>query len=511
MQGFCSSSASVFGGAYAGEAGIMKLEKLIQAGLPKIPALIPVAMRAAGRAEAAGIAQDVIIETFSALLRNPHMPLAEDIAPYFSPLAEVISASAELRDACQRRFGKPAPWRIWGEENIDEKSKEQMQHACSLPVSAGGALLPDAHAGYGLPIGGVLAVRNAVIPYAVGVDIACRMCLTVLDIPPSWLDTHDDILSSALESQTRFGVGAQFAQKERRSHPVMDEDWSISPITKLYKDRAHAQLGTSGSGNHFVEFGELYVPEGACLSLPAGKYLALLSHSGSRGTGEAVAKYYSDIAMSLHPDLPDNIRHLAWLPMDSQSGLEYWNVMQLMGRYASANHHLIHNHVLAALGAKALAMVENHHNFAWIEEYDGEEFIIHRKGATPAAEGVLGVMPGSMGTAGFVVRGLGNRDAYNSCSHGSGRRMSRKAAFQNLDRSAWLALLKEKRIHLLSGALDEAPEAYKDSRSVIEAQRSLVDVVAEFHPRLVKMAPDAETKPRWLKEKEQTTLIAGEV
>ena len=485
---------------------MMKSDTLIKAGLPRIPSLLPIAMKAAGTAESRGISRDVILETVRALALDSSAAIPEALAPYFAPLADALAASVEVRAARLRRYDKdrePAPWRCWGAENIDETSVEQMRRACTLPVAAGGALMPDAHAGYGLPIGGVLAVKNAVIPYAVGVDIACRMRLTVLDMPPSLLDTHEERLASALEKETRFGLGAQFAPGERRSHPVMDEDWSFSPVTKLYRDRARAQLGTSGNGNHFVEFGVLDVPADIHepgFVLPAGRHLALLSHSGSRGTGEAVAKYYSDIAMSLHPELPEELRRLAWLSLDSESGLEYWNAMQLMGRYAAASHELIHRHVAAALGAEALASVENHHNFAWLEEYDGEHLVIHRKGATPAAQGALGVVPGSMATPGFVVRGRGNRASCNSCSHGAGRRMSRKAAFRDLSQQDMDALLKKGRVRLLSGALDEAPQAYKDSRSVIEAQRDLVDVLAEFHPRLVKMA-SSDTKSSRLKKK----------
>src|SRR5262249_32517162 len=145
--------------------------------------------------------------------------------------------------------------------------------------------MPDAHVGYGLPIGGVLATDNAVIPYAVGVDIACRMKMTVLDLPLKALEANSDRLTRAIEKETRFGVGATF--KERRDHPVLEKDWSISPITRQNKDKAWSQLGTSGSGNHFVEFG-IFTNKETIGSLAPGEYIALLSHSGSRGTGAAV-------------------------------------------------------------------------------------------------------------------------------------------------------------------------------------------------------------------------------
>lgn len=401
---------------------------------------------------------------------------------------------------------KLAPWKHWAMGETEEDAIEQMCNACMLPVSHGGALMPDAHTGYGLPIGGVLAVRNAVIPYAVGVDIACRMRISILDMPPEELDTHEDRLIAAIEGQTRFGVGACFKPNELREHPVMDDDWTVSPVTKEYKRKAHTQLGTSGAGNHFVEFGTLTVPK-ACteptFALPAGTYLALLSHSGSRGTGEAVAKYYSDLAKSIHPELPEALAHLAWLELDTEPGREYWAAMQLMGRYAAANHELIHAHVIKALGCGVLAMVDNHHNFAWKETYDGEELIIHRKGATPAALGSLGVVPGSMGTPGFIVRGKGNTESYCSCSHGAGRRMSRRAAFKTLDREAMEQFLSSRKVHLLSGSLDESPEAYKDIEAVIAAQADLVDILARFDPRLVKMASEKDARPIWNRKRER--------
>lgn len=200
-----------------------------------------------------------------------------------------------------------APWHQWG-EGLDALAVQQMANACALPVAVAGALMPDAHVGYGLPIGGVLAVENAVIPYAVGVDIACRMKLTVYDRAASTIAGQRDRLANLLESETRFGVGAGF--KQRKDHDVMDEDWSVSPITKQLRDKAWTQLGTSGSGNHFVEFGVFTVKDDA-LGIPPGEYVALLSHSGSRGTGAKVCEHYSKRAMARHDDLPKELKHLA--------------------------------------------------------------------------------------------------------------------------------------------------------------------------------------------------------
>ncbi len=386
----------------------------------------------------------------------------------------------------------PAAYRQWG-TNLEPDAILQMEKACLLPVSVAGALMPDAHVGYGLPIGGVLATDNVVIPYAVGVDIACRMKLTVLDLPLRDLERKQDRLARAIEAETRFGIGANF--KDRRQHAVMDADWSVSPITRSNKDRAWAQLGTSGSGNHFVEFGRFTVLEREA-GLEPGEYVALLSHSGSRGTGAAVCDHYSKVAFSQFPDLPKELKRLAWLSLDSAEGQEYWAAMELMGRYAAANHALIHRHIAANLGAEVLLDVENHHNFAWKERHaiDGveREVVVHRKGATPAGVGVKGIIPGSMASPGFLVRGKGNPASLNSAAHGAGRVMSRTRAHDTLDWKAVHRLLRERGVTLLSAGLDEAPMVYKNIDDVMAAQADLVEILGRFEPRLVKMAPSGE-------------------
>lgn len=388
------------------------------------------------------------------------------------------------------------PYRQWGRD-LDAQSVQQMERACALPVALAGALMPDAHVGYGLPIGGVLATDNAVIPYAVGVDIACRMKLTVLDLP---LDTlrHDrgkDRLDKAISAETRFGLGASF--KKRRNHPVLDRNWSVSPVTRKAKDKAWSQLGSSGSGNHFVEFGELTLQE-PLEGLETGAYLALLSHSGSRGTGAMVASHYSRLAMSLRRELPRDQRHLAWLDLDTEPGQEYWAAMELMGHYAAANHACIHRHVAGHLGTEVLLDLENHHNFAWKEKISvpgrkpDRKAVVHRKGATPAGRGVLGIIPGSMASPAFVVRGKGSRSAMNSAAHGAGRVMSRKRAIRSLNWQDANRLLRERGVTLISAGLDEVPFVYKNIEEVMAAQTDLVEVVARFDPRLVKMAPHGE-------------------
>ncbi|MCW5559636.1 MAG: RtcB family protein [Verrucomicrobiae bacterium] len=428
-----------------------------------------------------------------AVIREPHAYAEDVVLGGFA--GALMRSSREIRAAA-------ASWTQWG-TGLEPEAVNQMARACRVPVAVAGALMPDAHVGYGLPIGGVLATDNAVIPYAVGVDIACRMKLSVVDLPVRELDRRRDRLVRAIESETRFGVGARFDL--RRDHEVMEADWTVSPVTRDGHDRAWGQLGTSGSGNHFVEWGTLTVGEEASatdgahdsgLSLPPGEYVALLSHSGSRGIGAAVCDHYSRRATERCGDLPKDQRHLAWLPLDSDEGREYWAAMELMGRYAAANHALIHRHLAEHLGLQVLAAVENHHNFAWRETHvvNGEprELIVHRKGTTPAGDGVLGVIPGSMAAPGFVVRGRGHSASLHSASHGAGRVMSRKKAAESFEWSKVQRLLRDRRVHLISAGLDEAPGVYKDIHAVMAAQSDLVEVLAEFHPRIVKMAPAGE-------------------
>ena len=272
-------------------------------------------------------------------------------------------------------------------------------------------------------------------------------------------------------------------------------------MTAANKSRAWSQLGTSGSGNHFVEFG-LFTAHGPIdwpgqgKELAAGTYVALLSHSGSRGTGAAVCDHYSKLAFAQFKDLPNELKRLAWLSLDSAEGQEYWAAMELMGRYAAANHACIHRHIAANLNAEVLLDLENHHNFAWKERHaiNGveREVVVHRKGATPAGEGVLGIIPGSMGAPGFVVRGKGNVESLHSASHGAGRAMSRKAANEKFNWKDVNRFLRERDVTLISAGLDEVPMAYKDIRQVMAAQQDLVAVLGEFVPKLVKMAPAGE-------------------
>ncbi len=379
--------------------------------------------------------------------------------------------------------------KIYGGKEIEHSAKKQMELAMSLPVTIQGALMPDAHTGYGLPIGGVLATANVVIPYAVGVDIGCRMALSILDESESFLSRYAYQLKTALNDFTHFGMegGLAFDQE----HEVLDSPvFHSTELLKKMQAKAARQLGSSGSGNHFVEFGEIALYENNALQLPPKKYLALLSHSGSRGLGATIAQHYTKIAMGTCR-LPREAQQLAWLDLDSEAGSEYWLSMNLAGDYAKACHQRIHANLLKALGLQALAIVENHHNFAWQDTLaDGRKAIIHRKGATPAHSGELGIIPGSMTTAAYLVSGKGDGRALYSASHGAGRAMSRKRAKENMTVSAMKKILSAAGVTLIGGSVEENPLAYKNIDNVMDAQQDLVTIQGKFLPKLVRMNKD---------------------
>ncbi|NDW10178.1 RtcB family protein [Dysgonomonas sp. 520] len=381
---------------------------------------------------------------------------------------------------------EPLSFKTYGSKFIESIAKQQMELAMRLPVTIAGALMPDAHAGYGLPIGGVLAVENAVIPYAVGVDIGCRMSLTVFDAKADYLKRYSHQIKEALKEYTHFGMegGLPFVQ----DHEILDRnEFQLTPLLKKLQGKAVRQLGTSGGGNHFVEFGEIELMGGNILNLPAGNYLALLSHSGSRGLGAEIARHYSQVARDICR-LPREAQHFAWLGLDTEAGQEYWMSMSLAGDFAQACHERIHINLSKALGLKVIANVNNHHNFAWQEEIAPNRYaIVHRKGATPAGKGVAGFIPGSMATAGYLVCGKGEMQSLNSASHGAGRAMSRQKAKEQFTQSALKKLLSQNGVTLIGGSVEEMPLAYKDIDRVMPAQEALVEIHGRFMPRIVRM------------------------
>lgn len=437
-----------------------------------------------------GYKREEMLQHYAAVLENAENYLDHKI---FGKLATAIVEGVGTKEEGPiiPLKEQAAAYSIYGAENIEVGALKQMNIAMHLPVTVAGALMPDAHQGYGLPIGGVLATKNAIIPYGVGVDIGCRMALSVYDIPYTHFELNQDLYKSILFAQTQFGAGAGFVRDQSAEHAVLDNKlFGENNFVAKLKDKAWSQLGSSGGGNHFTEFGYLdFENDDAPLGIKKGRYLALLTHSGSRGLGATIAGHYTNLAKELCK-LPYEAKNLAYLDLDSEAGHEYWLAMNLAGDYASACHEVIHNKLARALGAQVLAKVENHHNFAWKEIWNGEELIVHRKGATPAGKEVMGIIPGSMTAPGFLVRGKGETNAINSASHGAGRQMSRTQAIKNISKATMKNALDEAGVVLLGAGRDEAPMAYKDIHTVMAAQTDLVDVVAQFSPKMVRMADD---------------------
>ncbi|MDJ1468303.1 RtcB family protein [Xanthocytophaga flava] len=443
--------------------------------------------------------KEALLAFYKELLKNPDSYTSNEL---FAELAEEVKSRASLfkkSQAIVQTFElrtDTLAYPIYGTEHISDDAKHQMNAAMQLPVAVAGALMPDAHSGYGLPIGGVLATEpNIIIPYAVGVDIACRMCLSVFDVNAIFLDQKTKLLKQHLLDHTYFGLDGE--NRDQLSDTIFDlPEWKSTAQIRQLRYKAEKQLGTSGTGNHFVEWGILDITEQTPeLKLPKGKYLALLSHSGSRGFGANIATHYSKIATE-KTKLPREAQHLAWLDLNTEEGQEYWIGMNLAGDYASACHHQIHRRLAQAIGSKPIAMIENHHNFAWKETLaDGREVMVHRKGATPAGKGVMGIIPGSMTQPGFVVRGKGDSSSICSASHGAGRLLSRSKALKTITRPELKQVLADKGVTLIGGDLDEAPMVYKDINQVMSYQNDLVEVLARFTPKIVRMAdPDKRTK-----------------
>ena len=418
------------------------------------------------------------------VLSNPDDYLEDEV---LRPLAELLVEVVEKQEFTSYKLkSEPKPYRVYGRKFICQNTIHQMDLAMQLPVAVEGALMPDAHVGYGLPIGGVLATENAIIPYGVGLDIGCRMSLSIYETPGSFVQQNRYQIKKALKEETHFGIRKR--QEALEPHEVLDRsEFQANEVLRQLHDKAAYQLGTSGSGNHFVEAGIVELPAANPFNLPEGNYFGVLAHSGSRGLGAAVANLYTRIAMDTCR-LPQGARHLAWLDLNSEAGQEYWLAMNLAGDYAKACHDVIHQKMARALGLRPWAKVENHHNFAWKEKQsDGREWIVHRKGATPAQRGSLGIIPATMSEAGRIVRGLGQGDALHSASHGAGRKLSRRKAKASITGSEMKKVLKQAGITLIGGGVDEAPMAYKNIDEVMNQQTDLVETVGKFHPRIVRM------------------------
>ena len=418
-------------------------------------------------------------------VRNSPERFEED--PILGALADEFVVKEELKEKQEIAILKESgDFKVYGRKLISSNAYQQMELAMRLPITEKGALMPDAHQGYGLPIGGVLATKNAVIPYGVGVDIGCRMSLSLFDVEPDFMKKKSYQFKMALKERTCFGSGGELPIKQE--HEVLDrKEFASTPLLRQLHGKAVKQLGSSGSGNHFVEFGVVELYDSNEFGIEKGSYLGLLSHSGSRGFGASIARFYTQIAKEKCL-LPSQAQHFAWLDVDSEEGMEYWISMNLAGDYAKACHDQIHLHLGKYLGIKPVAKVENHHNFAWKETgLTGEELIVHRKGATPAAKGELGIIPGSMTASGYIVRGKGEPASLFSASHGAGRKMSRGKARQSYTGSEMKKVLSREGVTLIGGGVDEAPVAYKDLDEVMKFQQDLVETIGKFTPKIVRM------------------------
>ncbi len=368
------------------------------------------------------------------------------------------------------------PIKLWLDD-IEPGAMEQARNLANLPFAFRWvAIMPDCHPGYGMPIGGVLATKDVIVPNAVGVDIGCgmnaaRTSLTEIDTP-----ALKDMMALI-----RMAIPVGFDhQKENQPWNGFAKAPDI-PIIQQELGSARKQLGTLGGGNHFLE-----VQQGS------DGHIWLMIHSGSRNFGFKTAQNYHQIAKkrceSRHIDLTD--KDLAYLPMDSREGEEYFRAMIYCLEFARANRALMMARLSDILTRVTGGMVEEevniHHNYAALESHYGKEVLVHRKGATKATKGLTGIIPGSMGTASYIVKGLGNPESFQSCSHGAGRRMGRKEATRSLD----LAQEQKKMEGIVHGLrtrreLDEAPGAYKDIDQVMENQKDLVEIVVQLKPLAV--------------------------
>ncbi len=444
---------------------------------------------------AKSLAINIINSDFKHLTKSQKLEILERIIikpenyledPLLFKIAEEIIGKVKVNNGIQYHLeSQEKPFVTFGKRNITNDTLIQMQTAMQLPVSVFGALMPDAHVGYGLPIGGVLATNNVVLPYGVGLDIGCRMSLSIYDVSSDFLKRYHYQVKTALKEQTHFGIGK--IDKHSLDHEVINrKEFQEIEVLKSLKGKAQNQLGSSGSGNHFVEFGIVELRDDNVFQLKEGNFIGILAHSGSRGLGATIAEHYTKIAKK-YCMLPSGAQNLAWLDLDTEVGQEYWIAMNLAGDYAKACHEIIHYRLSKSLGLKPVATIDNHHNFAWKESINGQELIVHRKGATPAGDGQIGIIPANMMDPGYIISGKGNINAINSASHGAGRKLSRKKAKDSYTKSELNKTLKQKNITLIGGGTEEAPIAYKNLDEVMKSQDDLVQIEGTFYPQIVRM------------------------
>lgn len=374
------------------------------------------------------------------------------------------------------------PIKMWVSD-LEESALKQAGNLANLPFAFKHvALMPDAHCGYGMPIGGVLATQGVVIPNAVGVDIGCGMCAVKTNIEDLDSESLKKIMSG-IRSRIPLGF-SKHAQAQDEN--LMPETEYLPEVIKTHYQNALYQLGSLGGGNHFIE-----------IQYGSDHCIWVMIHSGSRNLGKQVADHYNKLAKNLnsrwHSQVPSNW-DLAFLPIESPEAKEYINAMQYCVDFAFANRKLMMERVQEAFKSvlsepfEFSEIINIAHNYAAWEHHFGKDVMVHRKGATSAREGEIGIIPGSQGTKSYIVEGLGNPQSFHSCSHGAGRKMGRKQAQRELDLQEEINRLDEKGIlHAIRGKkdLDEAAGAYKDIHQVMENQKDLVKILVELEPLAV--------------------------
>ena len=375
------------------------------------------------------------------------------------------------------------PVKIWA-RSVDPHAYKEIYNLSTLPfVYHHLAFMPDVHGGMGMPIGGVLATSNVVIPNAVGVDIGCGMCavktsLKVADIPETTLRKG---IMSGIRRRIPLGMAHH---KERQDDSLMPRGHDIEALHVVSHQYVSAtkQIGTLGGGNHFIE-----------LQKDGEGTLWVMLHSGSRNLGKQVGDYYNKVAKSLNSLWYSNVDpdiQMHFLPLRTQEFKDYWAEMTYCIDFAFCNRKLMMDRILEVIKdccpeAEFEPMINIAHNYAAWENHFGQNVIVHRKGAVRAREGEVGIIPGSQGTKSYIVEGLGNADSFMSSSHGAGRLMSRSEAVRTLDFDAEVSRLESRGIiHALRGRsdLEEAAGAYKDIDEVLANESDLVRVVTELSP-----------------------------
>lgn len=376
------------------------------------------------------------------------------------------------------------PIKLWLDD-IDDGAMGQARNLANLPfVYKHIAVMPDAHLGYGMPIGGVMATEDVIVPNAVGVDIGCGMCA----LQTSLTDISHDKLKAIIGLIRRtipLGFKHHKTRQSKALMPKTEFPLEELPLVSQEYNNALTQLGTLGGGNHFIE-----------IQKGSDGHIWIMIHSGSRNLGFKVANYYNRLAVQLNSrwgsTIPRNWQ-LAFLPLSSEAGRQYVREMDYCVEFALANRKLMMERVMEAFRAVASpvsfsSFINIAHNYAAMETHFHKQVIVHRKGATSAREGEMGIIPGSQGTPSYIVRGKGNSESFESCSHGAGRKMGRKQAQRQLDLETEVKKLDDQGIiHSIRGRrdLDEAAGAYKNIDQVVENQIDLVEVVVTLHPLAV--------------------------